>query len=382
MGTTTALSGSTATAPQVGTWSIETAGITGTFSGGVNNPTATFTHTGGPLVTSITLRWTITNAPCSSSQADITITVNDADLDGVCNDGTDNCPTVSNASQINTDGDSEGDACDGDDDNDGVADGSDNDQLNPNSCVDADGDGCDDCSGTHDGFGVAANNDVNDDGPDNDSDGLCDSFDTDDDNDGTPDTAEIACGSDPLNAASTCEICDGLDNDLNDGIDEGFTDTDSDGQADCVDGDDDNDGVADGSDNASLNPDSCEDADGDGCDDCSQNGGSFAAGANNFPANDGPDADTDGICDSGDNCVNDPNPTQANADADALGDACDACPNDANNDADGDLICGDVDTCPTYPGQVGDFCDADPGPGYTLGRSVPLAWLRSAVALR
>ncbi len=103
-----------------------------------------------------------------------------------------------------------------------------------------------------------------------------------------------------------------------------------------MDGDDDNDGVADGSDNASLNPDSCEDADGDGCDDCSQNGGSFAAGANNFPANDGPDADTDGICDSGDNCVNTANPTQADADNDGDGDACDACPNDANNDADGD----------------------------------------------
>ncbi len=46
----------------------------------------------------------------------------DTDGDGVP-DSTDNCPTVANTDQANTDGDAQGDACDTDDDNDGVLDG-------------------------------------------------------------------------------------------------------------------------------------------------------------------------------------------------------------------------------------------------------------------
>jgi alpha-tubulin suppressor-like RCC1 family protein len=45
----------------------------------------------------------------------------DSDGDGVT-DASDNCPIVANPTQLNTDGDSQGDACDNDDDNDGVAD--------------------------------------------------------------------------------------------------------------------------------------------------------------------------------------------------------------------------------------------------------------------
>jgi hypothetical protein len=59
--------------------------------------------------------------------------VNDADKDGVPNDGTDNCPSVWNPTQTNTDvalqaagasvvGDAQGDVCDSDDDNDGFSD--------------------------------------------------------------------------------------------------------------------------------------------------------------------------------------------------------------------------------------------------------------------
>src|SRR3954452_5487239 len=71
----------------------------------------------------------------------------DADGDGVA-DSSDNCSGVANASQLNTDGDAQGDACDADDDNDGLADGSDNcsavanaNQLNTDG--DAQGDVCD-----------------------------------------------------------------------------------------------------------------------------------------------------------------------------------------------------------------------------------------------
>jgi hypothetical protein len=70
----------------------------------------------------------------------------DSDADGVTNSA-DNCPSVSNSDQINSDGANDGgDACDSDDDNDGVPDD------NPDNCptipnpdqTDSDGDGCGD----------------------------------------------------------------------------------------------------------------------------------------------------------------------------------------------------------------------------------------------
>ena len=45
-------------------------------------------------------------------------------------DGTDNCPLIANADQLDTDSDGTGDACDTDDDGDGDNDGSDNCPLN------------------------------------------------------------------------------------------------------------------------------------------------------------------------------------------------------------------------------------------------------------
>ena len=110
----------------------------------------------------------------------------DADGDGVA-DTADNCVNVSDPTQLNTDGDALGDACDDDDDGDGITDGD-----------------------------------------------------------------EIAAGSDPLNAASTPELCDGIDNDLDGTADDGFTNTDGDVQANCVDPDDDNDGIYDSIDDDDL----------------------------------------------------------------------------------------------------------------------------------
>jgi hypothetical protein len=75
--------------------------------------------------------------------------LNDADADAVCGD-VDNCPTVANVDQTDTDSDGQGDVCEDDDDNDGVLDASDNCQRLPNPSqddADADlvGDLCDNC---------------------------------------------------------------------------------------------------------------------------------------------------------------------------------------------------------------------------------------------
>jgi hypothetical protein len=78
------------------------------------------------------------------------------------------------------------------------------------------------------------------------------------------------------------------------------------------------------------------------------------------------DTDGDGIPDSNDNCPFIPNPDQADSDGDGRGDPCDVCPLDAANDADGDVICGNVDNCPFIPNitqadldgdGIGDACD-------------------------
>ena len=75
-----------------------------------------------------------------------------------------------------------------------------------------------------------------------DGDGTADCSDTDKDNDGFFDDEEAIMGSDPMNLASTPEACDGLDNDLDRLVDEGFPDANQDGYADCafIDSDKDN----------------------------------------------------------------------------------------------------------------------------------------------
>lgn len=168
-------------------------------------------------------------------------------------DSRDNCPFVVNTDQANNDGDPEGDACDADDDNDGTLD---TDEAacgsNPLNAAST----CEVCDG--------ADNDLDgsvDEGFTNtDGDNQADCVDTDGDNDGISDNDETTCGSNPLIAASTCEVCDGLDNDLNEGIDEGFPSNDNDGLADCVDPDDDNDFVLDAIDNCpfTYNPDQAD----------------------------------------------------------------------------------------------------------------------------
>jgi hypothetical protein len=113
-----------------------------------------------------------------------------------------------------------------------------------------------------------------------------------------------------LNAASTCEICDGIDNDLDGSVDEGFTDTDNDGQADCVDADDDNDGQLDSDEiacgsNPLLSSSKSPDNDNDNSPDCID-----------------PDDDNDGVNDASDNCPFNSNPDQTDTNHDGVGDVC------------------------------------------------------------
>lgn len=77
------------------------------------------------------------------------------------------------------------------------------------------------------------------------------------------------------------------------------------------------------------------------------------------PGDDGSIGDVDGdeVPDTGDNCVDDPNPDQGDEDNDDVGDVCDVCPTEADEHADGD---GD---------GVGDACDPNPG---TPGDSIAL----------
>jgi uncharacterized delta-60 repeat protein len=244
----------------------------------------------------------------------------DLDYDGIEN-AIDNCVSVSNADQLNTDGDSEGNACDSDDDDDGVDDITDAFPLDATEFVDTDGDGIGDNADTtpngdtdNDGIDNATDNCVsvsNIDQLNTDGDSEGNACDNDDDNDGVADTSDAF----PLDATESVDtdsdtIGDNADNCVA-VANTNQLDTDADGAGDVCDatpnGDTDNDGIDNLTDNCvsvsnvdQLNTDG--DAQGNACDN---------------------DDDNDGVQDISDNCPLTANSNQLDYDADNIGDACD-----------------------------------------------------------
>ncbi|MCB1851251.1 MAG: thrombospondin type 3 repeat-containing protein [Gammaproteobacteria bacterium] len=80
-------------------------------------PSVATTITHSAAVSAATLDPNLSNNLVSET----TIVKQDRDDDSVI-DGEDNCPTVANTDQTDTDNDGTGDACDSDDDNDGMSD--------------------------------------------------------------------------------------------------------------------------------------------------------------------------------------------------------------------------------------------------------------------
>lgn len=254
----------------------------------------------------------------------------DADSDTVC-DAVDNCPTTSNANQVDLDDDGVGDACD------------------PPATMSCDGLGGDD-----------------------DLDNWCRLYDN------CPETANVDqsdVDDDGIGDACDVEECDGRDNDGDTLVDEEFADDDDDGVANCVDvcprspdTDGDFDGIADCADACPVDP--LNDQDGD----------SICGNIDNCPAianftqsdRDGDSIgdhcdieECDGISNDADSLIDEDLPDE---DDDGVCDDIDPCPDDPLNDPDFDEVCGLVDNCPGVANVDqadgdddgwGDECDLD-----------------------
>jgi len=256
------------------------------------------------------------------------VVTGDGDGDGR-RDDVDNCRSVTNPSQTDTDHDGIGDDCDPDVDGDGADDASDDcpGLYNPGQ-TDSD----------HDGIGDACDSDIDGDGVANSADNCVSTSNptqNDVDHDGAGDSCDPDIDADGLtNVADDCPSIVNPDQ----------LDQDRDGIGDVCDPDADGDGSPNATDGCPsvVNPDQLDhdrDGIGDVCD---------------------PDIDGDGTANAADNCPV-PNPDQADRDHDGAGDACDV-------DLDGDGAPNSTDDCPSASnaGQAdqdhdgtGDACDSD-----------------------
>jgi hypothetical protein len=223
------------------------------------------------------------------------------------------CPSKAHLSQLDSDEDGEGDACDDDDDNDGVP-----DSTRPPECSD--------CPWTYDNCPTVFNPDQQD----SNGSGVGDACDKDMD-----------------------EIRDDLDN-CPDVSNFEQDDGNGDGMGDAC--DQDNDGVLDEQDNCPYvwNP-------------CAH------WKVDHYVCEEQTDSDSDGVGDECDNCPFKPNADQLDSDGDGLGDVCDNCPfigNEFQLDTDGD---GEGDCCDMdddgdgWPDEAGEF----EGQTYEKGDNCP-----------
>ena len=288
----------------------------------------------------------------------LTIIVGDSDGDGV-RDPSDNCPTTPNSDQADTDADGVGDVCDNAP-NIPNADQRDTDADGIGNVIDTDDDN-DGCPDSSDAFPLDPSE-----CSDNDADGIGDNADPDDDNDSVLDTTDN-CPFTPntnqsdIDADGIGDVCDNDDD--NDGYSDQDEiacgsdpldasskplDTDSDGIPDCVDTDDDNDGYLDENDAFPLDATEWLDSDNDGI-------------GNNTDTDDDGDGqlDTDEIT-----CGSDP----LDASSMSLDTDSDGIPDCVDTDDDNDGILDTSDNCPltsnadqkdTDSDGIGDVCDND-----------------------